>query len=859
MKNSGNEHPSFREAAEQTARALDASGALDDLPQAGKQKATREAAATTEAGPHIDRIRQLGRLIRNASAVDAERWNDPQQARDLRELIESELGSATLQKDSGNVAESGAKTSSVRLAALAATLLLLAAIGFLLIQQPRFRSVMDIANHLIAMDFGHKGSVLEPGSDRASGTEVKLSPLSLDQRTTREQPTGGGSTELAGQKALPAASAPANLPIASANGTTVQLPRFAGTTVTSTVDVPDGGTVIIGGIVSGPEIIAAVDGSSLRIPESKTLSQGPSGQPVDRPSLATGVPLAAGNPGKQDMYYIGGSKSPVPNGNSAGAPAEGWFEDSGVFYGTPAADNGIDSSKPAAVEDRLALHMEIPDGRNVDRDVERQSAEQYELPPENRFLKPVGERALSTFSIDVDTASYANMRRFITGGQLPPRDAIRIEELINYFSYDYPAPVDGKPFSVSLDVATCPWQPAHKLVRVGLLGKPMARDERPASNLVFLIDVSGSMKDENKLPLLQRSLLMLVDQLTENDRVSIVTYADHAGIRLQPTSGDQKQVIRDVINQLSADGSTHGSAGIATAYELAAEHFVESGTNRVLLATDGDLNVGITEDDDLVQLIRSRAESGVFLSVLGFGTGNLKDGKLEKIADNGNGHYSYIDSIREAQKVLVAEMSGSLVTIARDVKLQIEFNPAVVAGYRLIGYENRALQNEDFVNDRVDAGDIGAGHSVTALYEIVPVAAEPNAVTAPVGMRYQRSQASDTGLFAEIDKERLTDAAQSGELMNVALRFKQPESRESQLLEVTVKDTNQSFEAAPADFRFAASVAAFGMKLRQSAYAGSWSWSDIENAAAGSIGVDQQGHRAEMVDLVRQTRQLLGR
>jgi Ca-activated chloride channel homolog len=329
---------------------------------------------------------------------------------------------------------------------------------------------------------------------------------------------------------------------------------------------------------------------------------------------------------------------------------------------------------------------------------------------------------------------------------------------------------------------------------------------------------------------------------------------------LQPTSGDQKQVIRDVINSLSSGGSTHGSAGITTAYELATQHFIEGGTNRVLLATDGDLNVGVTDDDSLVQLIKSRVESGVFLSVLGFGTGNLKDGKLEKIADNGNGQYCYVDSIREAQKVLVAELSGSLVTIAKDVKLQIEFNPVKVAGYRLIGYENRALKNEDFANDRVDAGDIGAGHSVTAFYEIVPVKTVAQPKPAAIsGMRYQRAFSVAVEIQKTVDDDLLTDAARSGELMYVALRFKQPESSESDLVEMTVKDSNQSFDAAPADFKFAASVAAFGMKLRQSAYAGNWTWSDIENIAVSTIGDDPQGHRAELVDLVRQARKMLGR
>lgn len=498
------------------------------------------------------------------------------------------------------------------------------------------------------------------------------------------------------------------------------------------------------------------------------------------------------------------------------------------------------------------------------RDRDPNSSEQYELPPENQFQRPVGELARSTFSIDVDTASYANARRFINGRQLPPANAVRVEEFINYFSYDYAQPTDDKPFAVNMEVASCPWNESHKLLRVGLKGKEVPQDDRPASNLVFLIDVSGSMSDQNKLPLLQRSMLMLVDKLTENDKVAIVTYAGNAGLRLEPTSGDQKEKIRSVIHGLSAGGSTHGSAGIRMAYDLASEQFLEEGTNRVILATDGDLNVGVTADDELVQLITDKAELGVFLSVLGFGTGNLKDAKLEKIADNGNGQYSYIDSIREARKVLVEEMTGSLITIAKDVKIQIEFNPAEIAGYRLIGYENRALRNQDFDNDRVDAGDIGAGHTVTAIYELVPVGAEgvgtEDAGNAP--LKYQQpSTASKTVDESTEDSQvdfELTEAARSGELVTLALRYKEPLADESTRIDFVVKDSNVSFDEASQDFRFAASVASYGMLLRHSRHAGTWKLTEVENAAASALGDDSNGHRAEFVDLVRQTRAIVG-
>ena len=414
------------------------------------------------------------------------------------------------------------------------------------------------------------------------------------------------------------------------------------------------------------------------------------------------------------------------------------------------------------------------------------AGEQYETLPENAFLPVRGAQALSTFSIDVDTASYANIRRFINQGQSVPPQAVRIEEMINYFHYDYPQPEGEEPFSVNLEVAACPWTPAHKLLRVGIKGKEVHRQERPASNLVFLLDVSGSMSDQNKLPLLQRGMNMLVDRLGENDRVSIVTYASGAQVVLRPTNGTQKLTIRNAIDSLSANGSTNGSAGIQLAYELARESFIEGGTNRVLLGTDGDLNVGVTSDDQLISLIKDKAKSGVFLSVLGFGTGNIKDAKLEKIADNGNRNYSYIDSAREARKVLVEEMSGSLVTIAKDVKLQLEFNPAEVQAYRLIGYENRALSNQDFANDQVDAGEIGAGHTVTALYELVPAGTTQLTGQSAPNLRYQKP--ADQPVTAATDTQELTQAADSGELLTLSLRYKRPEADESQLMTVSLED-----------------------------------------------------------------------
>ena len=486
----------------------------------------------------------------------------------------------------------------------------------------------------------------------------------------------------------------------------------------------------------------------------------------------------------------------------------------------------------------------------------RINSEQYESPPENDFVTTEGESALSTFSIDVDTASYSNARRFLSSGKLPPPQSVRIEEFLNYFSYDYPQPKDDKPFSVSMEVADCPWTKGNKLIRIGLQGKKIKPAKRPPSNLVFLLDVSGSMRNANKLPLLKRALKMMVSRLREDDYVSIVTYAGHAGVALEPTCGDQSQKIIEVIDSLTSGGSTNGSAGIDRAYELATENFLKDGTNRVILATDGDLNVGITDDQALVDLISSKAGEGVFLTVLGFGTGNLKDAKMEKLANNGNGVYAYIDGVREARKVLLEQISANLITIAKDVKLQLEFNPRRIASYRLIGYENRKLVSEDFDNDAKDAGEIGAGHSVTALYEIVPVG------SAELQAKPKRKQAKlkYQDAIAESKPEPLTkpsNAANSDELLTLALRYKQPDEDSSQRIEFVCKDAKTKFKNAGEDFRFSSSVAAFGMLLRNSNHVGEANVDWCEEIAADSLGEDEGGYRSEFVDLIRKARNLI--
>ena len=465
---------------------------------------------------------------------------------------------------------------------------------------------------------------------------------------------------------------------------------------------------------------------------------------------------------------------------------------------------------------------------------------------ENSFLASVTQ-PLSTFSIAVDTASYAIVRRFLSSGNLPPSDAVRIEELVNYFPYDYPQPTGDAPFSVTMETAACPWRSGNLLLRVGLKGRQIDRRERPAGNLVFLIDVSGSMAENNKLPLVKQALGMLVEELTENDRVSIVTYAGDAGLKLPSTSGDQKQQILAAINGLSSGGSTHGSAGIELAYRQAAEHFITGGVNRVILATDGDLNVGVTSDTNLIELIQAKATGGTFLTVLGFGAGNLQDEKMEKLADNGNGLYAYIDGAREARKVLVEQLTGSTIAIAKDVKIQIEFNPAQIASYRLLGYENRLMAAAEFRDDRKDAGEIGAGHCVTALYELLPAAAAADAIQ-PEPLKYQ-AQISEAPATQRPIPQPV--AAASGELLTLKLRFKRPDGNTSQLEEFPLAKRGGTFENASTDLRFASAVAAFGMLLRQSNHSGTATFAEVAKVASHALGPDVGGYRAEFLDLVR--------
>ncbi len=462
------------------------------------------------------------------------------------------------------------------------------------------------------------------------------------------------------------------------------------------------------------------------------------------------------------------------------------------------------------------------------------NTEDYGLITENRFLKPL-DNPLSTFSIDVDAAAYSNIRRFINNGQKPPKDAVRIEELVNYFEYQHSQPKGDDPFAVDMEMANCPWAPDHKLLAISLQGKKIPYDNLPASNLVFLIDVSGSMSNANKLPLLKSSFKLLTDQLREKDRVSIVVYAGAAGVVLKPTPGNQKQAIKGALDKLEAGGSTAGGAGIQLAYKLARENFKEGGNNRVILATDGDFNVGESSDAGLVRLIEKERESGVFLTVLGFGMGNYKDNKMQELSGKGNGNHAYIDNISEAKKVLINEFGGTMFAIAKDVKLQLEFNPSKVAGYRLIGYENRMLNKEDFNDDKKDAGELGSGHTVTALYEIIPAGTESEFLADVDDLKYQNNK---------IEK------SSSKEWLTLKLRYKKPDGDKSQLITTTFDQKANNLEKTSDNFRWAAAVAEFGLLLRESPFKQEAKYSQAIQLARSAKGEDKNGYRHEFIRML---------
>lgn len=607
---------------------------------------------------------------------------------------------------------------------------------------------------------------------------------------------------------------------------TAQVILLEDVVVTGTAGATEGRKVPFAvGTVSGTDLPAppSTSGGAVQGKVAGTTIVSGTGQPGNAPAILLRAPTSINAPGngQEPLYVVDGVVMP------AGAMAQIDAADvaqTEVLQGAAAAS--LYGSRAANGVVQITTHSGF--GR-------RFNTEEYNLIQENPFLA-VANNPLSTFGIDVDPASYSNVRRFIRDQRLPPRDAVRIEEMVNYFSYDYPDPTGPHPFAVVTEVAPAPWNPRHQLVHVGIQGRRMRTAQLPPSNLVFLVDVSGSMESPDKLPLVKASLRMLVEELSERDRVAIVVYAGAAGLVLDATPGSRREEILDAIERLEAGGSTAGAAGIRLAYEVARRNHVPGGNNRVILATDGDFNVGVSSEAELVQLIEEKRAQGTFLTVLGYGTGNLADARMEQIADHGNGNYAYIDGLAEARKVLVQEMGGTLFTIAKDVKLQVEFNPARVRAYRLIGYENRLLRAEDFADDRKDAGELGAGHSVTALYEVVPVDADTDVRGGEVApLRYQQPSSDPVTAFA-------------GELMNVAIRYKQPEGQESVLLSHAVRVPERG--ARPSDdFRFAAAVAEFGMLLRQSEHRGRASLEDVLSLARGAVADDE--HRAGFVQMVQ--------
>lgn len=478
------------------------------------------------------------------------------------------------------------------------------------------------------------------------------------------------------------------------------------------------------------------------------------------------------------------------------------------------------------------LHGRVSGVAIMPYEQENHNTEEYATIHENGFRK-VLDHALSTFSIDVDAASYSNVRRFINNGQLPQKDAVRIEEMINYFNYEYKNPIGKDPFSINTEVAKAPWNEQHLIAQIGLQGKKIDLDNLPASNIVFLLDVSGSMSAPNKLPLLKSAFKLLVNELRPQDKVSIVVYAGAAGLVLEPTDGNDKKKIMDALDQLQAGGSTAGGAGIELAYKVAKEQFVKGGNNRIVLATDGDFNVGASSNASMERLIEEKRKEGVFLTVLGFGMGNYKDSKMEILADKGNGNYAYIDNMKEAKKVLVNEFGGTMFTIAKDVKIQVEFNPAVVQAYRLIGYENRMLNDEDFNDDKKDAGELGSGHTVTALYEIIPVGVESEFVKDIDPLKYQTNNTTET--------------SDSDELLTVKFRYKEPDGNKSKLITQVVQNEIRN---SSNNLDWSMAVAGFGMLLRDSEYKGDLTYVDVLRMAKSAKGEDAFGYRNEFIELV---------
>lgn len=488
------------------------------------------------------------------------------------------------------------------------------------------------------------------------------------------------------------------------------------------------------------------------------------------------------------------------------------------------------STSPIYEVDNIELYEVVAD----EEVIIEQNTEEYDRIYENNFKDAI-QNPLSTFSIDVDNASYSNVRRFLNNNQMPPKDAVRIEEMINYFNYDYPQPTDSHPFSFTSEVANAPWNKEHKLVHIGLQGKSLDYKDLKSSNFVFLIDASGSMSSDDKLPLLKKGLKLLLNELNENDKVAIVAYAGSAGLVLPSTKASEKETIINALGRIDSGGSTAGGEGIELAYKIAKENLITNGNNRVILATDGDFNVGVSSSSEMVRLIEEKRKEDIYLTICGFGMGNYKDGRMEQISNAGNGNYFYIDNIKEANKVFSTDMRANMFTIAKDVKIQVEFNPNQVKAYRLIGYENRVINNEDFNNDQKDAGELGAGHTVTALYEIVPARLNEE-VSKHDKLKYQKTE--------------ITNASNTDEMLTIKFRYKKPKEDKSILITNTIMDRNLDLDLTSNNFKFSSAVTGFGLLLRDSKYKGNISYKMIENLAKTSKGYDKNGYRREFLGLV---------
>jgi Ca-activated chloride channel homolog len=601
---------------------------------------------------------------------------------------------------------------------------------------------------------------------------------------------------------------------------------------------------------SGRYTLDASDGSTLVVSyigyQSKTITVGKSdGLDVyldpSNSSLNEVVVTGTSSVYNQDIITVGDAKKipaasseQILQGKVAGVTV--------IQQGAPVAGSAVAQYKSYNATKSLKY---APNTQQYNNNTSNPQDENYKTINENGFSN-AKDNPLSTFSVDVDAASYSNVRRFINNGQLPPVDAVRVEEMINYFKYNLAGPSNGDPVGITTEISSAPWNQKHLLVRVGLKARTIDMSRLPASNLVFLLDISGSMGEANKLPLVKASMKMLVDQLRSEDRVAIVVYSGQVALKLPSTPGDEKQRIKNAIDELQAGGSTAGGAGIKMAYRIARENYVKGGNNRIIMATDGDFNVGDSSDGDMETLITRERYSNVPITIMGYGMGNLKDSKMEILADKGNGNYAYIDNLTEARKTLVSEYGGTMYMVAKDVKLQVEFNPAKVQAYRLVGYEDRLLAKEDFNNDQKDAGDMGSGHTVTAFYEIVPTGVVDDYSGGVDPLKYQKTNNAAPA------------APYSDELMTVKFRYKQPNSDQSKLSVAIVKDRPMSFNSTSSDFRFASAVAEFGMMLRNSAFKQNGSYDQVISIAKNAKGSDDDGYRAEFVRLAETAKSLAG-